>query len=124
MPRKILLIDDSALVLEFTSAVLQRAGYSVATAMTVAELERQRQENPPDLIVVDVQMPEVFGDDLAGTLRGAYHVKTPMILLSSLDGAELAERAKEAEIEGWVTKSAGPEALLAKVVELIGVAAG
>lgn len=121
MPRKkILCIDDSALVLEFTRAVLEKAGYDVRTAMTVDELERARLADPPDLIIVDVQMPELFGDDLAGALRGAYGVKTPMMLLSTLEEDELAQRAAEAEIEGFVTKKAGPEALLATVRRLIG----
>jgi DNA-binding response OmpR family regulator len=118
--RKILLIDDSALVLDYTRALLEEAGYAVDTAMTIETFENARQKNPPDLIIVDVQMPEIFGDDLAGTLRGAYHVKTPMILLSSLDEAELERRATEAEIEGWVTKKAGGDALLAKVREILG----
>ncbi|MFO0738134.1 MAG: response regulator [Labilithrix sp.] len=120
MPRKVLLIDDSALVLEVTRATLAKAGYQVATAMTVEAFENERRDNPPDLIVIDVQMPEVFGDDLAGTLRGAYEVTTPMILLSSLEPDELARRAEEAGIEGWVTKRSGPDALLAKVLEILG----
>jgi two-component system KDP operon response regulator KdpE len=120
VPRRILLIDDSALVLEVTRTILQTAGYDVAIAMTVEAFESERREHPPDLIVIDVQMPEVFGDDLAGTLRGAYQVKTPMILLSSLDETELARRAEEAGIEGFVTKRSGPDALLAKVREVLG----
>lgn len=120
MPRRVLLIDDSALVLEVTRTILQTAGYDVAIAMTVEAFESERREHPPDLIVIDVQMPEVFGDDLAGTLRGAYQVKTPMILLSSLDETELARRAEEAGIEGFVTKRSGPDALLAKVREVLG----
>jgi DNA-binding response OmpR family regulator len=120
VPRRVLLIDDSALVLEVTRSILQTAGYDVAIAMTVEAFETERRDHPPDLIVIDVQMPEVFGDDLAGTLRGAYEVTTPMILLSSLDESELARRAEEAEIEGFVTKRSGPAALLAKVREVLG----
>lgn len=120
MPRRILLIDDSALVLDVTRAILTKAGYDVGIAMTVEAFENERRDHPPDLMIIDVQMPEVFGDDLAGTLRGAYQVKTPMILLSSLSEEELAERAAEALIEGFVTKKAGPNALLEKVNEVLG----
>lgn len=120
MPRSILIIDDSALVLEYTRAVLEGAGYAVATATTVEAFEQERRARAPDLIVVDVQMPEVFGDDLASTLRGAYKVTAPIILLSSLEADELARRAADAEIDGWVTKKSGPEALLAKVREVLG----
>jgi len=120
VPRRILLIDDSALVLQYTRSVLEKAGYEVATAMTVEAFESERATRTPDLIVVDVQMPEVFGDDLASTLRGAYKVTSPIILLSSLDEKELAERCAEAEIDGFVTKRAGSAALLAKVREVLG----
>lgn len=120
MPRRVLVIDDSALVLEVTRAVLENAGYEVGSAMTIEAFESERREHPPDLIVIDVQMPEVFGDDLAGTLRGAYQVETPIILLSSLDEEQLSRRAAEANVDGWVTKRAGHDALLAKVRELIG----
>ena len=120
MPRRVLLIDDSALVLQYTRSVLEKAGYEVATAMTVDAFEQERAARAPDLIVVDVQMPEVFGDDLASTLRGAYHVTSPIILLSSLDEKELAERCAEAAIEGFVSKRAGSAALLAKVREVLG----
>lgn len=118
MSRKILVIDDSALVLAFTRSVLESAGYAVTTAMTVDDFEAARRCAPPDLIIVDVQMPEIFGDDLASTLRGAYGETAPIILLSSLDDEELAVRAAEADAHGFVTKRAGAGALLAKVAEI------
>ena len=118
MSRRILLIDDSPLVLAFTRKVLENAGYSVATAMTLDAFEVERAKSPPDLIILDVQMPEIFGDDLASTLRGAYGEPAPILLLSSLDEDELAARAEEAEARGWVTKRSGPTALLAKIAEV------
>jgi len=118
--RKILLIDDSPLILAVTQAALQKAGYEVATAMTLDTFEQERRRMSPDLIIVDVQMPEIFGDDLASTLRGAYAETAPIMLLSSLDDEELAERAREAEARAWVTKRAGMPALLAKVREIFG----
>lgn len=118
MSRRILLIDDSPLILEFTRAILVEAGYSVGIAMTVEAFEAERRSTPPDLIIVDVQMPEIFGDDLASTLRGAYGETAPIILLSSLSEEELGERAKEAGARGWVTKRSGPTALIAKIREI------
>ena len=117
-PRKILLIDDSALILEVTRAALENAGYQVATAMTLETFEEQRRREPPDLIIVDIQMPEIFGDDLASTLRGAYGEPAPIMLLSSLEEEELQRRADESGAHAWVTKRAGMPALLAKVREL------
>jgi DNA-binding response OmpR family regulator len=118
VPRRILLIDDSALILAVTQATLQKEGYEVATAMTLEAFEEQRRCAPPDLIIVDVQMPEIFGDDLASTLRGAYAEPAPIVLLSSLDEEELAERARDADARAWVSKQAGMPALVAKVREI------
>jgi DNA-binding response OmpR family regulator len=113
--RKILVIDDSALILEVTRAALEQAGYSVVTAMTVEAFEEERRRTPPDLIIVDIQMPEIFGDDLAQTIRGAYGEKAPILFLSSLPDEELAARAEDAGVDGWISKRAGMDALLAKV---------
>ena len=124
VPRKILIIDDSPLVLEVTRSALEHAGYIVSTATTLDAFEQERRTPPaPDLILVDVQMPEVFGDDLASTVRGAYGELAPIVLLSSLDDAELSERARTSEAHGWISKRAGLDALLAKIAEVLGAEA-
>jgi len=118
--RKILIIDDSPLVLEVTRSALEHAGYVVRTVTTLDAFEEERRTPPaPDLIVVDVQMPEAFGDDLAMTVRGAYGERAPILLLSSLDDAELARRAQAADASGWVSKRAGLDALLGKITEVL-----
>jgi len=117
-PRKILLIDDSPLILAVTRAALESAGYQVATAENLEAFEEQRRREPPDLIIVDIQMPEIFGDDLASTLRNAYGEPAPIVLLSSLDEEELARRAAESGAHAWVTKRAGMPALLTKLQEI------
>jgi DNA-binding response OmpR family regulator len=119
VPHNILVIDDSPLILAVTAAALENAGYSVTTALTLEAFEAARLRAPPDLIILDVQMPEIFGDDLAATLRGVYEESAPIVLLSNLDEEELATRAKEANARAWVTKRAGMGALLAKVSELL-----
>lgn len=118
-PRKILVIDDSPLILEVTRAALEQAGYTVAAVMTVDAFEEERRRVPPDLIIVDIQMPEIFGDDLAQTIRGAYGERAPIVFLSSLPDEELAARASEAGVDGWISKRAGMQALVAKVQELL-----
>ncbi len=120
MPRRILVIDDSPLLIAAVEAALTNVGYEVATAMTLEAFEAARRSAPPDLIILDVQMPEIFGDDLATTLRGAYAEPAPIVLLSSLDDEELEERARNAEARAWVSKRAGMAALIAKVGEILG----
>jgi DNA-binding response OmpR family regulator len=112
--KRVLIVDDSALILQVTRDALEAAGFTVLTAGDLAELEDRRQE-PVDLILMDVHMPEAFGDDVASVLRGVRGVDTPIYLLSSLDESELAQRSKEAEIEGYISKGAGVDAIVARV---------
>lgn len=117
--RRVLIIDDSPLVLELTRSALESAGFSVATASTLDAFEAERARQAPDLILVDVQMPEAFGDDVAATLRGAYGVDVPILLLSSLEEAELATRATNANASGFISKKAGIQTLIGKVTQAI-----
>lgn len=120
MSRKILIIDDSPLVLELARYALVDEGYDVSVATTLDEFEALRRSAPPDLILVDVQMPEAFGDDLTALLRGAYSVKVPIFLLSSLGEEELALRAAAADATGFISKRAGLDKLVARVHAAVG----
>lgn len=113
--KRILLMDDSAIFLEVMRDALEKQGYAVVCASTLAELDSVRSQVATDLVLMDVQMPEAFGDDIAMTLRHAYNVHAPIYLLSSLDETELAERAKWAEIDGFISKNRGMEAVITAV---------
>ncbi len=118
--KRILLMDDSPIFLEVTGAALQAAGYDVVCASTLADLESVRGQGLLDLVLMDVQMPEVFGDDVALTLRHAYDVQAPIYLLSSLDDHDLADRVKWAEVEGFISKNRGLQAVVGEVRRILG----
>lgn len=119
----VLVLDDSPLVLSVTRFALESAGLEVAIAEDLATFERLRATASPDLILIDVQMPEAFGDDIASTLRGWHGVHVPILLVSSLEETELARRARAAEASGYVRKEAGMPALIHRCKELLGSAA-
>ena len=118
-PKKILLVDNSALMLETARDVLLMEGYEVAIANTMAELEAA-VVHPLDLILIEVQMPELFGDDVAMVLRTVRGITTPMYLLSGLDAAELETRAREAGIEGYICKREGIDSFARQVRSILG----
>jgi two-component system alkaline phosphatase synthesis response regulator PhoP len=120
--KQILIVDDSALVLDMMRAALDAAGYEVLVANDLAQLEQHRLHHRPDLVLMDVQMPEAFGDDVAMVLRAAREVEAPIYLLSTLDEAELKRRAADAEIDGFIPKQMGAEAIVSRVREIIGAA--
>ena len=68
-PKRILIVDDSPMVLELVTVALEAEGYEVLCANDLNELEDHCQYGDPDLILMDVQMPEAFGDDVAMVLR-------------------------------------------------------
>jgi DNA-binding response OmpR family regulator len=117
--KRVLVIDDSALTLAMTRNVLESAGFDVATAQDLTALEARTKEAAPDVILVDVQMPEAFGDDVAMTLRLARGMSAPILLVSSIDEAELARRASNAEVDGYVSKRRGLDELVRRVREVI-----
>jgi DNA-binding response OmpR family regulator len=118
--KKILVMDDSALVLDAVQVVLEQSGFAVATAQNLSALEAACTRSTPDLFVLDVQMPEIFGDDVGQVLRDVRKMKVPIILFSSMPESDLVERTREAALDGYVSKGAGLEALLECVVSLIG----
>ena len=117
--KKVLVFDDSPFVLAVTQLALEREGFRVATALDLVAFEEARAALGPDLILVDVQMPEAFGDDVASTLRGARGVRVPILLVSNLEEQELERRAAEAAVDGWVSKRQGLPELVRRVKELL-----
>jgi len=111
-------------LLELATRALQRAGFSVMGVKDFAELDAVLNENRPRLILMDVQMPELFGDDVAATLRDVRGVDAKIYLYSSLDTDELAVRARDAGLDGAWSKSAGISVLVDSVRKLLVEPAG
>jgi DNA-binding response OmpR family regulator len=116
--KRILLVDDSALIRASAAHALDTAGYHVTTHAAFDELLEHGIDGF-DLILMDVQMPELYGDDVAFTLRGQRGVTTPIYLFSSLDENELAGLAADAGIDGYIPKSAGLDQLVARVRKIL-----
>lgn len=80
----IAVIDDDANLREMLSTALRFAGYTTVTAGTCADGHRLVHDQTPDLVVLDVQLPDGDGFDLCRTLRSE-GVKTPVIFLTARD---------------------------------------
>src|SRR5687768_2213046 len=112
--KRVLVVDDSRMVLAVAKSVLRAAGYDVIVAANLAEME-QHHGVPIDLALVDVQMPDLRGDAMAGVLRRTFGIVAPIYLLSSLDAETLAERAANPGIDGFIEKDAGLLSVVARV---------
>jgi DNA-binding response OmpR family regulator len=119
--KRIMLMDDSEMFLDITATALRDAGYDVVCANSLAGLAEQRKRGSADLVLMDVQMPEAFGDDVALTLRHAYGVAAPIYLLSSLEESDLADRVQWAGIDGFISKRLGLDAIVQRVRTILPV---
>jgi DNA-binding response OmpR family regulator len=114
----ILVVDDSPLTVEAVRGGLEASGWTVHSASDLDGVPRPLRDHRIDLVLLDVEMAEMFGDDLAMILRE--DGGPPILLLSALADDELAERAAAAETDGWISKHAGVAEVVARVDAMLG----
>ena len=116
--KRILVVDDSPVILTAAKHALTEAGYEVTTRATFDEL-LDLKLSEYNLILMDIQMPELYGDDVAAVLRNERGVMTPIYLFSSIDQDDLALRAQTARVDGWISKAHGIEGMVERVREIL-----
>ena len=121
LPKHILIIDDSPSVIAAMREVLEGHGHRVSTASSLREVEVQthRSGDTFDLLLVDVQMPELDGDEIVLMLQTMHKFEAPIYLLSGLNSDELSRRAKAVEAAGYISKSAGLEEMVRQAEEAL-----
>ena len=117
---RVLVIDDSPMLVELTVRALTAAGYQASGAQDLASLDQKLAEGPFALILMDVNMPEMFGDDVVEYLRRQKKVTSKLVLYSDISEAELEGKTKASGADGYILKSGGLEAVLGGVMGLIG----
>ncbi len=120
--QRILIVDDSITTRTLEASVLSAAGYDVTTAVDGLEGWRLVQGGQFDLVVSDVQMPNMDGLELTTKIRALPAVaSTPLILVTSLDKPEEKMQGMDAGADAYITKSSfDQETLLDTIRQLIG----
>jgi two-component system OmpR family response regulator len=110
---KILVVDDERKIVEIVSAYLEREGYKVMAAYDgKSALEMARRE-APDLVILDLMLPEVSGLDVTRTLRAASNI--PIIMLTARDDVSDKIVGLELGADDYVTKPFDPKELVSRV---------
>jgi two-component system, OmpR family, KDP operon response regulator KdpE len=109
----ILLVDDEPAIQRAVGPLLRARGYDVAAAVTGAEALRLFAERPPDLIVLDLGLPDLQGTEVCRRIRAESDV--PIIVLSARGGETDKVNALDLGADDYVTKPFGPEELLARI---------
>lgn len=119
MAPRVLVIDDSPMTVQLISGALTQAGLQVENASDLAALDQRLDAGSFDLVLVDVNMPEMYGDDVVEFLRVQRKVTAKLLLYSDISEAELAEKAKAAGADGYITKSSGLEGAVEAILGVL-----
>ncbi|MFP4440287.1 MAG: response regulator [Chloroflexaceae bacterium] len=102
---RILLADDNETTIEMLSEYLHAQGYRVSVARNGVEAIQRTIEEPPDLILMDIQMPRIDGLEAIRQIRAMHSlVDTPIIALTALAMPGDEERCLEAGADAYLSK--------------------
>lgn len=113
MHKKILIIDDDPGLLTLLSLGLERDGFTVVTAEDGEEGLRQAYENHPDIIILDIMMPDMDGWETCQRLR--YICDIPIIMLTAKSEKESLLRGFSQGADDYVTKPCSLDELTARI---------
>ena len=113
MPPRILVVDDEPNILGTLAPLLRARGYEVFTTMNGRAAIETVDREKPDLIVLDLGLPDMDGVDVCREIRDSSHV--PIIVLSARGAEGDKVRALDVGADDYVTKPFGGEELLARI---------
>ncbi len=117
----ILAVDDSASMRQMVAFTLKGAGYNVIEAVDGKDALEKAKSGGADVVLTDVNMPNMDGIELVRQLRQLPKYKfTPMLLLTTESGADKKALGKAAGATGWLVKPFNPEQLLATIAKVLG----
>lgn len=119
--KRILVIDDEAVVRDSVARLLKAADYEVSTADNGVKGLEKIKTSPPDLVIVDIMMPELDGVSLCHLMKkNPQTAHIPVVFLTGLDTIGAAENALKENPAGYITKPCEPSRLLQKIESLLG----
>ena len=118
---KILAVDDSASMRQMVSFTLKSAGHEVVEAVDGKNALDIASKQSFNLVITDVNMPNMDGLTLTKELRGLPNFKfTPILVLTTEAGGDKKMQGKAAGATGWLVKPFNPDQLLSTIKRVLG----
>ena len=116
----ILAVDDSPSMRQEVAFTLKEAGHDVIEAIDGVDALQKAKTKKTDLVLADVNMPNMDGITLIKELRKLPDYKfTPILILTTASSADIKNAGKEAGATGWLAKPFNPDQLLATISKAI-----
>lgn len=120
MSKRILIVDDDAYIVHLLEVVLRGRGYGVDSASDGVEALAKIQESMPDMVLLDVAMPQLSGWDVLSALRAAANTRElPVIMCTSRDLISDVEKAESLGANGYIPKPFEVDRLVRKVEQVL-----
>ncbi len=117
---KILVVDDSLSMQKMVSLTLKTAGHEVVEASDGQQALAIAQKEAVDLVLSDVNMPNMNGIELCEKIRKLpSHKFTPILMLTTESAGDIKMKGKAAGATGWLVKPFNPSQLLATVQKVL-----
>lgn len=116
---KVLAVDDSKPMLAMLSRCLEKGGHEVFQAMDGLEALEQLRNNRPQMVITDLNMPNMDGlEFIEAARKDPAGSDLPILLLTTETAQALKDRAREVRATGWLTKPFDPDQILGLVAQL------
>ena len=103
--QKILVVDDEQNIVDLLSIVLKGEGYDVNTAVDGLEALRKIRDSKPDLVILDINMPQLDGWNVLSSLRASDDTRSlPVLMCTNKDLVRDVERAETLGATGYIPK--------------------
>lgn len=119
MRARILLVEDDSLLRHAFKLLLEDAGYAISEAGTAAQAIETAHTDNPDLILLDLGLPDANGLDVARTLRKDGLIDVPIFALTGRVGAEEKAACLEAGCTSYLTKPIEPRVLVKRLQDFL-----
>jgi DNA-binding response OmpR family regulator len=110
---RVLVVDDEKQILEVTKAYLEKEGFRVMTAEGGKEALARFDVTPPDIVLLDLMLPDISGEAVCRKIRAKS--KTPVIMLTAKAGEENVAAGLDMGADDYITKPFSPRELVARV---------
>ena len=121
MGKRILTVDDDPLLCDILEELLASAGYECYIALTGKEALRYLENETPDLILLDINMPDINGFEIARHVRADPRTgQLPIIMLTVRLDALSRKKGMEAGADDYITKPVTASDLLARIKRALG----